>query len=56
MTFNTVSRWNGVKGQEQRKMIAKKTLRIGRIRALNGLRGEFSGLPHDTTTRTLMIN
>ena len=30
-------------------------MRIGRIRALTDVRGHFLGLPHGTTTKTLII-
>ena len=41
-TFNTVSRWNGVKGQEMTKDCTQP-LRIGNIRALNGCAGRLLG-------------
>ena len=41
-TLNTVSRWNGVKGQENDKRL-HTTPEIGNIRALNGCAGRLFG-------------
>ena len=54
-TFNTISRWNGVKGQENDKRLHTAP-EDWKCKSIKWMCGEtFLGPPHCTTTRTLLV-